>query len=39
VDNFGSTTFGQITTTTDKVNGTAGDPNARIIQLALRLTF
>jgi hypothetical protein len=39
VDNFGGTTFGQITSTTDKVNGTAGDPNSRIIQLAMRLTF
>jgi hypothetical protein len=39
VSNLGSPTFGQITSTTTKVNGTAGDPNARIIQLALRVTF
>jgi hypothetical protein len=39
VNNFGSPTFGQITSTTNKVNGTAGDPNARIIQLALRVSF
>ena len=39
VNNFGSPTFGQITSTTNKVNGTAGDPNSRIIQLALRVTF
>jgi hypothetical protein len=39
VSNLGSLTFGQITSTTTKVNGTAGDPNARIIQLALRVTF
>jgi hypothetical protein len=37
VNNFGSPTFGQITSTTNKVNGTAGDPNSRIIQLGLRL--
>jgi hypothetical protein len=35
VNNFGSTTFGQITTTT---NGN-GDPNARIIQFAVRVSF
>ncbi len=39
VDNFGSSTFGQITSTTNRVNGTAGDPNSRIIQLALRVIF
>ena len=39
VSNFGSSTFGQITSTTTKVNGTAGDPNSRIIQLAMRITF
>jgi hypothetical protein len=39
VNNFGSSTFGQITSTTTRVNGTAGDPNARIIQLALRVSF
>jgi hypothetical protein len=39
VNNFGSPTFGQITSTTNKVNGTAGDPNSRIIQLALRVSF
>ncbi len=39
VNNFGSPTFGQITSTTNRVNGTAGDPNARIIQLALRVSF
>jgi hypothetical protein len=39
VNNFGSSTFGQITSTTNKVNGTAGDPNSRIIQLALRVSF
>jgi hypothetical protein len=35
VNNLGSSTFGQITTTTSG----GGDPNARIIQLALRVTF
>jgi hypothetical protein len=39
VSNLGSSTFGQITSTTNKTNGTAGDPNARIIQLALRVSF
>jgi hypothetical protein len=39
VNNFGSSTFGQITSTTNKTNGTAGDPNSRIIQLALRVSF
>jgi hypothetical protein len=39
VNNFGSSTFGQITSTTNRVNGTAGDPNSRIIQLALRVIF
>jgi outer membrane receptor protein involved in Fe transport len=39
VSNLGSSTFGQITSTTNRVNGTAGDPNSRIIQLALRVTF
>jgi len=39
VNNFGGTTFGQIASTTNEVNGTAGDPNARIIQLALRVSF
>jgi hypothetical protein len=39
VNNFGSPTFGQITSTTNRVNGSAGDPNSRIIQLALRVTF
>jgi hypothetical protein len=39
VSNLGNPTFGQITSTTNKTNGTAGDPNSRIIQLALRVTF
>ena len=39
VNNFGSPTFGQITSTTNKVNGTAGDPNSRIIQLGLRVSL
>jgi hypothetical protein len=39
VNNFGSTTLGRITSTTNQVNGTAGDPDARITQLALRVSF
>jgi hypothetical protein len=39
VSKFGGPTFGQITSTTNKANGTAGDPNSRIIQLALRVSF
>jgi hypothetical protein len=39
VNNFGSPTFGQITSTTNRVNGSAGDPNSRIIQFALRVSF
>jgi hypothetical protein len=35
VNNYGSDTFGRITTTTNA----GGDPNARVIQLALRVTF